>query len=532
MNQHTHLEEKNSITFEVIRYITLYYFSVAAILTLSQIGLEYFKIKSDIESQIKEIESSFSESLTNSLWEFNEVQTKAIVDGIAKSPAITYVTVKGVKNETIYGAGNVTEEPQPILDAAFNPNQIFVFKRSLSKNIGKNNEEEIGKLYIYSGNSVIISQLSHIVVPIIVNSVIKTIFLWMILLVFINNKLKGPLNQFVKNISEIDPKNPRPVDLKISKEIKEFASIQNAFNELIRQLKNYKDVLEAIVENKTELLKEKNDEVLSLIEKLKNAQSQILKHEKLTSLGILSAGIAHELKNPLNLSQNTSIMIKDLIRENRSMDPAFKSQMDDLLNIAVENQERMNGIIKNMLLQARVQNSEATEIKLKQFIDTNFNILLKSKKKDSFINVTFENLLDADIIVPVFANDFGRLLLNLFENSLHSIEDKSKSCNDKSYKGLIKVSGSYNKDTITIDFYDNGKGIDKSFQDKIWEPFFTTKPSGSGTGLGLYLTYEIIKQHKGTINIESEQGKFARIKVELPLSKELLQNDEKEESLR
>ena len=214
------------------------------------------------------------------------------------------------------------------------------------------------------------------------------------------------------------------------------------------------------------------------------------------------------------------------------MDPAFKSQMDDLLNIAVENQERMNGIIKNMLLQARVQNSEATEIKLKQFIDTNFNILLKSKKKDSFINVTFENLLDADIIVPVFANDFGRLLLNLFENSLHSIEDKSKSCNDKSYKGLIKVSGSYNKDTITIDFYDNGKGIDKSFQDKIWEPFFTTKPSGSGTGLGLYLTYEIIKQHKGTINIESEQGKFARIKVELPLSKELLQNDEKEESLR
>ena len=101
MNQHTHLEEKNSITFEVIRYITLYYFSVAAILTLSQIGLEYFKIKSDIESQIKEIESSFSESLTNSLWEFNEVQTKAIVDGIAKSPAITYVTVKGVKNETV-----------------------------------------------------------------------------------------------------------------------------------------------------------------------------------------------------------------------------------------------------------------------------------------------------------------------------------------------------------------------------------------------------------------------------------------------
>ncbi|MBC77305.1 MAG: hypothetical protein CME64_14960 [Halobacteriovoraceae bacterium] len=516
MKRRTQLEEKNSITFEVIRYITLYYFSVAAILTLSQIGLEYFKIKSDIEGQIKEIESSFSESLTNSLWEFNEVQTKAIIDGIAKSPAITYVTVKGVRNETIYGAGNVTEEPKPIFDAAFNPNQIFVYKKKLSKNIGKDNEEEIGQLYIYSGNSVILSQLSHIVVPIIVNSVIKTIFLWMILLLFINNKLKGPLNQFVENISEIDPKNPKPVDLKISKEIKEFDSIQTAFNDLIRQLKNYKDVLEAIVENKTELLKEKNDEVLSLVEKLKSAQSQILKHEKLTSLGILSAGIAHELKNPLNLSQNTSIMIKDLIKENQTMDPAFKSQMDNLLGIAVENQERMNGIIKNMLLQARVQNSEKTELNIKQFIDTNFNILLKSRKKNAHIDVCFENLLADEIKAPVFANDFGRLLLNLFENALHSIEDKSKK-SDPSYKGLIKVSGECNSENLVLSFYDNGKGIEKSYLDKIWEPFFTTKPTGSGTGLGLYLTYEIIKQHNGSINIESEEGAYAKIIVELPL---------------
>ncbi|MCO4753589.1 MAG: hypothetical protein KC478_03865 [Bacteriovoracaceae bacterium] len=527
MDQRAYLEEKNSITFEVIRHITFYYFSVAVILTLSQIALEYFKIKSDIELQIQEIEESFSESLTNSLWEFNEVQTKAIIDGIAKSPSIKHVAVKGAKGETIYSAGESQKEPIQNLDIAFNPNQIFVFKKKLNKKMGTSDSEYIGQLFLYSGNSIIIGQLSHIVFPIIVNSILKTIFLWTILLVFINNKLKNPLNQFVKSISEINPKNPKPVDLEISKDIKEFDSIQTAFNDLIRQLSNYKEVLEAIVENKTELLKEKNDEVIDLVSKLKSAQSQILKHEKLTSLGILSAGIAHELKNPLNLSQNTSIMIKDLIQENNEVEPQFKEKLGSLLNIAVENHERMNTIIKNMLLQARVQNSDTTKINLKQFIDTNFSVLIKSREKMTSMDIVFDNLIDPSINIPVFANDFGRLLLNLFENSLHSITQKRSKRDPSSYQGYISVSGIVvDNKMVKMKFYDNGKGIAEENIDKILEPFFTTKPSGSGTGLGLYLTYEIVKQHDGKINIESKENEYAEITIELPLEQQVKSKSE------
>lgn len=516
MNRPAQIEEKNSITFEVIRYITLYYFSVAIFLTLSQVILEYFQIKRIIEAQITEIEQSFSESLTNSLWEFNDIQTKAIIDGIAKTPSITYVSVQGPTGKTVYSSGDETVTSLPQAKVLFDPSEVFVFSMKLEKTTEDQVKEFIGTLKIYSGNSIIFEQLSHIVFSIVVNSVIKTIFLWAILLIFFNNKLKNPLDQFVKSIAEINPKNPTPVDLEVSKDILEFSRIQNAFNDLINQLSNYKEVLEAIVENKTELLKEKNQEVVHLINKLDEAQKQILKQEKLTSLGILSAGIAHELKNPLNISKNTALMIKDVVDEREDLDPEFKDNLNQFIKLAVESNDRMNDIIQNMLIQARLQNSDYSEINLRSFIETNYNVFLKSNQKKQLPKVSFENQVGEKLSVEVQPNDFGRLLLNLFENSIHSITDKSKIL-PEDYRGIIRVSAKeIEGDKISIEFWDNGKGIEKKNIDKLMEPFFTTKPPGSGTGLGLYLTYEIIEQHKGKIEISSEVGEYALFKIELP----------------
>lgn len=519
MNNGPRIEEKNSITFEVIRYITLYYFTVAIFLTLSQVVLEYFQIKRNIVEQITEIEESFSESLTNSLWEFNDVQTKAIVDGIAKTPSIMYAEARGPEGRLIYGAGadkpTIREKGGPLF---FDPSKVFVFEKRLFKNTEDLGREHIGSLTIYSGNAVIFEQLSHIVFSIVINSIIKTIFLWAILLIFFNNRLKTPLDEFVTSIAGINPKNPTPVDLKISNEILEFSRIQNAFNNLINQLRNYKEVLEAIVENKTELLKEKNEEVAHLINELNDAQTQILKQEKLTSLGMLSAGIAHELKNPLNLSKNTALMIEDVIEERKDLDPEFKAKIKQFIKIAVDSNDRMNHIIQNMLVQARIQNSDYSDINLKNFIDTNYQILLKSNNKNAKTDIVFENKTDEDIVLQVQANDFGRLLANLFENSTHSIKEKAES-EGPGYIGVIRVSTEVlkEKESVAIEFWDNGSGIEQKDIDKIMEPFFTTKPSGSGTGLGLYLTYEIVEQHKGKIDIESEKGEYALFRIELPM---------------
>lgn len=520
MNEAPQIEEKNSITFEVIRYITLYYFTVAIFLTLSQVVLEYFQIKNNIELQIKEIEESFSESLTNSLWEFNDVQTKAIVDGVAKTPAIIYAEVRGPEGQLVYGSGDGAEAAPRDGLLFFDPAEVFVFKKDLAKVTEDQGSEFIGTLRIFSGNRIIFEQLSHIVFSIVVNSIIKTIFLWAILLVFFNNKLKNPLDQFVKSISEINPKSPTPVDLEVSKDILEFSRIQHAFNDLINQLRNYKEVLEAIVENKTELLKEKNEEVSHLINQLDEAQKQILRQEKLTSLGILSAGIAHELKNPLNLSKNTALMIQDVVDEAEDLDPDLRAKIKQFLKIAVESNDRMNNIIQNMLIQARIQNADYSIINLRDFIDTNYNILLKSNNTKEKVSVTFQNDVDKDIEIQVQANDFGRLLLNLFENSMHSISDKTKKSTEE-FKGFIRVSAQKPESgRVSIDFWDNGLGIDKKHIDKILEPFFTTKPTGKGTGLGLYLTYEIVEQHKGKIEVFSEEGEYACFRIILPLKQE------------
>lgn len=516
MKQPSQIEEKNSITFEVIRYVSLYYFSVAILLTLSQVVLEYFQIKRNIVHQIREIEESFTASLTNSLWEFNDVQTKAIIDGIAKTPAIIHVSVRGPDDQIVYSAGNGVEPHKSEKSLLFDPNEVFVFEKTLSKSTEGQDSEFIGTLRVYSGNNVIFEQLSHIVFSIIVNSIIKTIFLWAILLVFFNNKLKIPLDQFVKSISAINPKNPTPVDLEISKDILEFSRIQDAFNELVNQLRNYKEVLEAIVENKTELLKEKNQEVVHLINQLNQAQNQILKQEKLTSLGILSAGIAHELKNPLNLSKNTALMIKDVVEEEEGLKDASKEEILQFLKVSIESNNRMENIIKNMLIQARVENSDYSEINLREFIETNYNILLKSNHGKEEAHISFENNVEPSLKIQVQPNDFGRLLLNLFENSMHSINDKFKVAHG--YTGHIKVSSNrIDEEKVAIEFWDNGIGIDKEHVDKIMEPFFTTKPPGSGTGLGLYLTYEIVEQHHGKIEIFSEKGEYALIRVVLPL---------------
>lgn len=524
MNHPAQIEEKNSITFEVIRYITFYYFSVAIFLTLSQVFLEYFQIKRNIELQILEIEDSFSESLTNSLWEFNDVQTKAIIDGIAKTPSITFVSVNDPSGSIVYSAGRDEQPAQVADDLMFDPDKVFLFKKDLTKSTEDQGKEFIGTLTIYSGNKIIYQQLSHIIFSIIINSIIKTISLWGILLVFFNRKLKSPLDQFVKSIAAINPKNPTPVDLEESKHILEFSRIQVAFNDLIKQLTNYKEVLEAIVENKTELLKEKNEEMVELINQLNQAQEQILKQEKLTSLGILSAGIAHELKNPLNLSKNTNLMIRDVINENNELDPGFKSEIQQFLNIAIENHDRMNNIIKNMLVQARIQNSDHSEINLREFINTNYNMLLKSRQSNVDTRLDFKNYVPKDINIQVQANDFGRLLLNLFENAVHSISEKGKMLGE-GFKGRIEISASRkSEDMISIEFKDNGKGIEKANINKIIEPFFTTKPAGSGTGLGLYLTYEIVKQHNGKIQISSEPGEYASFIIDIPVKQEEVVN--------
>lgn len=527
-------EENNSrisISFEVIRYITLYYFSVAVLLTIGQVIFEYNDIKNNINTSIKELTKSFNNSLTNSLWEFNDNQTKTILAGILESPSVLGVKLLDLNEKPIHELGEIgknqfASKPNFLLKY-ISPNEYFVYKKVLKKQLENGQSEIVGTLYIYSGNKIILDQLSRILFYIIINSILKTISLWAILIIFFNTRVKKPLQSLVKKIKSLDPQNPETIVVEESTDTEELYEIVHSFNNLIKELKNFKEILEAIVDNKTELLKEKNIEVRKLINKLEQAQNQIVNQEKLNSLGLVSAGIAHELKNPLNISKNSVLILKDILSiddQNTSYDPSSiisekVNRIPSIISMLLESNNRMETIIKNMLLQSRTEYTKPTEINLFSFINMNLRVVQKSLQTKASTSAKITIDIDEDINIKVFPNELGRLLVNLYENSFFALSEKLQKMNTlgQEFSPELRTSVKrFGKNKILFTVHDNGLGIPNNIKDKILEPFFTTKPTGIGTGLGLYLSYEIIKKHHGEITINSEENVYTEIQIVLP----------------
>lgn len=525
-----HLEEnytRTSLIIEAIRYITLYYFSIAILLTLGQVIFEYNDIKNNIYSSINELSMSFNDSLANSIWEFNDNQTQTILAGILESPSVLGVKLINNNNEVMYAFGDTEyEKPTPSMYDFFlthiAPNQLFEFKVNLSKKLDDNTSENVGVLHIYSGNKIILDQLSRIMFYIIVNSVLKTISLWIVLIIFFNTRVKAPLQRLVEKIKTLDPQNPEPIELPEASNTEEIFQIIHSFNNLTSELKNFKDILEAIIDNKTELLKEKSIEVRNLINKLEDAQAQIINQEKLNSLGLVSAGIAHELKNPLNISLNSVIILKDLLgikevnTDVKSITLTEKNfdKAQDVIKMIYDSNHRMENIITNMLLQSRTEYTKPTEVELKPFIDMNIRIVQKSLKTNASNVAKIDLSVEDRLKAKVFPNELGRLLVNLFENSFYALEEKMKQNSDFQPELSARVEDT--SDKIVLYIRDNGIGIPSNIKARILEPFFTTKPTGLGTGLGLYLCYEIIKKHYGEISIDSEVNQYTEFMITIP----------------
>jgi len=277
--------------------------------------------------------------------------------------------------------------------------------------------------------------------------------------------------------------------------------------------------------NKLEAAKKVVEETLT---DLKAAQTQLIQSEKMASLGELTAGIAHEIQNPLNFVNNFSEVNSELIDEMK--EEIQNGNIDDGLAIAgdiKENEQkismhgkRADSIVKSMLEHSRISSGE------KQL--TNINALA-----DEFIKLSYHGLrakdksFNAEMIahfdpelpkINVVQQDIGRVLLNLFNNAFYAVNQKKKALNGE-YKPEVTVTTLTENGHVTIKVKDNGSGIPDPIKDKIMQPFFTTKPTGEGTGLGLSLSYDIVvKGHGGKIEVETGQGVYTEFKVTLPIS--------------
>jgi two-component system, NtrC family, sensor kinase len=278
-------------------------------------------------------------------------------------------------------------------------------------------------------------------------------------------------------------------------------------------------------EKKTQELEHAN-EIEKAYTELKSTQAQLIHSEKMASLGELTAGIAHEIKNPLNFVNNFSEVSTDLIKE--MLEEADKGNTEEVKKIAKDleqNLEKINqhgrradSIVKGMLLHSRGTSGEKTLTDINDLLEQYVNLAyhgLRAQNKE--FNITIEKdyaeTLEKINVVP---QDISRVFLNIINNAWYAAYDrKKKSGND--FSPILKVSTKNLKDKVEIRIGDNGNGIPKDILDKIFQPFFTTKPTGEGTGLGLSLSYDIVtKQHGGELKVETKENEGTVFIIILP----------------
>ncbi|SEA06898.1 ATP-binding protein [Bizionia paragorgiae] len=261
---------------------------------------------------------------------------------------------------------------------------------------------------------------------------------------------------------------------------------------------------------------------------LQLTQKQLIQSEKMASLGELTAGIAHEIQNPLNFVNNFSEVSKELLEEMKEeIENGDMKEVKALMNDVIKNLEKINhhgkradGIVKGMLQHSRASGNQKEPTNINALADEYFRLAYHGlRAKDKSFNAHLKTNYDESIKpVKVIPQEFGRVVLNLFTNAFYAVDEKSTGTEDKDYKPTVSVSTKNLKDKVTITVKDNGNGIPKHIIDKIFQPFFTTKPTGKGTGLGLSMSYDIIKAHDGELTVNTIEGESTEFTIHLPLT--------------
>jgi signal transduction histidine kinase len=269
------------------------------------------------------------------------------------------------------------------------------------------------------------------------------------------------------------------------------------------------------------------------LRELKTAQASLIQAEKMASLGQLTAGIAHEIKNPLNFVNNFSDLSVDLLNELQdavapgklAVADSLRAEIDDITTTLKSNLEkiaehgrRADSIVKNMLLHSRTGPSEQRAIDVNATVEEALNLAYHGARAETpGFNITMEKDFDPKAgSIDAFPQEFLRVMLNLISNGFYAAR-KRAAIEYKSFEPTLYVTTRNLDSQVEIRVRDNGTGIGDEVRDKIFEPFFTTKPAGEGTGLGLSLSYDIIvKQHGGQLTVDSRPNEFTEFRIILP----------------
>ncbi|MBS1533278.1 MAG: GHKL domain-containing protein [Bacteroidetes bacterium] len=307
------------------------------------------------------------------------------------------------------------------------------------------------------------------------------------------------------------------------------------FKEIIKEVRHNADqVVQLSEEKKQEALNRQKlleEEVNRQTAEIRAGQARLIQSEKMASLGELTAGIAHEIQNPLNFVNNFSDVNQEMLEELKAESEKPKAERDEqleieLINDLLENERKINhhgkradAIVKGMLQHSRTSSGQKEPTDINALADEYLRLAyhgLRAKDKD-FNAELIINLDDKLPKISVIPQEVGRVLLNIINNAFYAVQQKAKTA-EPNYKPAVEVSTTQQNGSAIVSVKDNGNGIPDAIKDKIMQPFFTTKPTGEGTGLGLSLSYDIIvKGHGGSINVETRENEYTEFTILLPV---------------
>ncbi|GAB4018178.1 hypothetical protein GCM10028808_51910 [Spirosoma migulaei] len=299
---------------------------------------------------------------------------------------------------------------------------------------------------------------------------------------------------------------------------------------LLYRTNRHKQKANVLLQHQRDEINLQRDKAEQALTELKATQAQLVQKEKLASLGELTAGIAHEIQNPLNFVNNFSEVSTELVNELR--EEILAGRTDDALDISddltqnlqkiTHHGKRAGAIVKSMLEHSRASTGERTSTNINDLAEEYLRLAYQGQraKNKGFTCELVTNLDPTLGKVDIVAQDMGRVLLNLYNNAFYSVQDQAKQRGEASaYYPRVTVSTRFRNGQVEIRTADNGMGIPESILQKIFHPFFTTKPTGEGTGLGLSLSYDIVtKGHGGEMSVASREGEGAEFLIRLPIN--------------
>jgi two-component system NtrC family sensor kinase len=345
------------------------------------------------------------------------------------------------------------------------------------------------------------------------------------------------ISEVVTNATGLSEADKQSILMSIKEADKNQAMVQFKLDRIVKDRNTLSVMLEESIEDlqkKSAVIEEANKALTQTLNELKATQAQLIQSEKMASLGELTAGIAHEIQNPLNFVNNFSEVSNELIDE--MMEALEKENTKDAKAIANEikmslekiniHGKRAEGIVKSMLQHSRKSNGKKEPTDINSLADEYLRLAyhgMRAKEKSlsagqAGFNAAIKTDFDESIgLIKVISQDIGRVILNLITNGFYALNEKKK-LNPQHYEPTLTVTTKKIGDKVEICVGDNGTGIPQKAIDKIFQPFFTTKPTGQGTGLGLSLSYDIItKGHGGELTVETKEGESTSFRIILPV---------------